>query len=406
MQVLFVAIALGSTAVGTLDYPIANPVIVFLITSLFLALLWQRYAVEPFLPLVAVLLVALAFTDFALTAVTFGTVMREVFVISAYHRRPLPWLATATVGSITVLGYQCWLLNKLGTFENGLWYYPFAGFTVFVLLSIGLFTSLGLMRGQERKRGILLQERAALLEERTSLLEERAAFLEEQAQLAAITERTRIAREMHDIVAHSLTGIIAQADGGRFAGKQDPQQALAALDTISQSGRTALQEMRGLLSVLRDGEQRSWGTAGLADVPQLLQEATLLGLQVQFQQEGTPGELSALAGSTVFRTVQEGLTNAAKHAGKVMVQVRFTWSDALLHIRVSNPVTSSGLIPTDPQHSSGQGLRGLAERVQAVGGSYRAQQVDTQFVLQVAIPRQTTPETTPETTTESVETND
>ncbi len=114
-----------------------------------------------------------------------------------------------------------------------------------------------------------------------------------RAELAAVEERNRIAREMHDIVAHSLSGIIAQADGGRYAASQDPAAAIAALQTISKSGREALAQMRDVLSVLHDSDALGRTAAdgdgvkpGVEQIPALINDATLAGLQIRFEETG------------------------------------------------------------------------------------------------------------------------
>ncbi|STC65882.1 two-component system sensor histidine kinase [Corynebacterium diphtheriae] len=140
-----------------------------------------------------------------------------------------------------------------------------------VVVSIALFWQLGL--STKRKADELRDLRA-------------------RAELAAVSERNRIAREMHDIVAHSLTVVIAQADGGRFAGRDNPQQALAALETISSVGREALSQMRGLLSVLRETDDRDVTAApGIESVGTLIHEAELAGLDIHYEVVGEPQAL-------------------------------------------------------------------------------------------------------------------
>ena len=100
------------------------------------------------------------------------------------------------------------------------------------------------------------------------------ANLAARAELATVSERNRIAREMHDIVAHSLTVVIAQADGGRYAGRKDPAKAMEALETISARGREALTQMRGLLSVLHEGDDRTTtSTPGVSALKDLIADA-------------------------------------------------------------------------------------------------------------------------------------
>lgn len=194
--------------------------------------------------------------------------------------------------------------------------------------------------------------------------------LEAKAELAAVSERNRIAREMHDIVAHSLTIVIAQADGGRYAGRKDPHKAIEALETISDRGRDALGQLRSLLSVLRDGDgpesRRSVSTApGVSSIPSLIDDAKRSGVRAYFEQFGSPaeGQVSDLLELTLYRIVQESLTNVLKHAGPVEALVQLLWAHDHVLLRVDN---ESG---QDQIEGSGRGLDGIAERVRIHGGS-------------------------------------
>lgn len=216
-----------------------------------------------------------------------------------------------------------------------------------------VFCGLAWMIGRDRRR-------------RRRELEE----LQAKAELAALNERNRIAREMHDIVAHSLTVVIAQADGGRYAGRKDPDKAIEALETISARGRDALGQLRSLLSVLREGngvnEERSTSTApGVGSIPDLIVSANRSGVRAYFEQSGAPkgGQVSDLLELTLYRIVQESLTNVLKHAGSVETVVRLWWTREYVLLKVDN----------EPGHDqiegSGRGLTGIAERVRIHGGS-------------------------------------
>lgn len=188
-----------------------------------------------------------------------------------------------------------------------------------------------------------------------------------RAELATVSERNRIAREMHDIVAHSLTAVIAQADGGRYAGRKDPAKAIEALNTIAVRGRDALAQMRGLLSVLHDdaaADPRSTTTTpGVAGVADLVRDAQRNGVQVQLQVEGEPRQLDEIRDLTVYRIVQECLTNVLKHAGSVEATVKLLWQPGELVIQVDNARGE------DQLEGSGRGLAGIRERVRMVGGA-------------------------------------
>lgn len=192
---------------------------------------------------------------------------------------------------------------------------------------------------------------------------EEVANLAARAELATVSERNRIAREMHDIVAHSLTVVIAQADGGRYAGRKDPEKAIEALETISTRGREALTQMRSLLSVLHTEEGRDVAaTPGVSGIQDLISDANRSGAHATLAVEGEEVPLDETKGLTVYRVVQESLTNVIKHAGPVEVRVRLLWEDARLTVTVDNAPGEEQLA------GSGRGLTGIKERVRIHGG--------------------------------------
>ena len=164
--------------------------------------------------------------------------------------------------------------------------------------------------------GISVQNRRALL----ASLQERAARLElerdQQGRVAAAAERARIAREMHDIVAHNLAVVIALADGAVFAARESPEQATAAMEKVSRTGREALAEMRLLLGVLND-ESAAHGCRSPASrsSKQLVAQVRTTGVPVELEVEGDPAGLPAGVQLATYRIVQEALTNTLKHAG-------------------------------------------------------------------------------------------
>ncbi|MDH6279427.1 sensor histidine kinase [Prescottella agglutinans] len=231
--------------------------------------------------------------------------------------------------------------------------------TVFVL-AVWAFGDLRRVRIQELEG---LAERARLLE-----LER-----EQEAELAAVNERTRIAREMHDIVAHSLTVVIAQADGGRYSAAQDPQAAITALETIASTGRQALTDMRALLSVLREDRPREFAAMpGADDIESLVSELRRGGLDVGMTVTGERRELSTGAGLTAYRIVQESLTNVLKHAGpgaQARVAVNWGSDDVELVVADDGRGGAAALIEPSP---GGQGVIGMTERAKLHGGKLTA----------------------------------
>ncbi|WP_394940777.1 sensor histidine kinase [Psychromicrobium sp. YIM B11713] len=212
---------------------------------------------------------------------------------------------------------------------------------------------------------------------REQALEDRAQRLEiEQQQeraLAASDERAHIAREMHDIVAHSLSVIITQADGGRYAAEQDPKIATETLRTIADTGRNSLREMRRLLGVLRGDEEASTRPLpGLDDFDELILGIRSAGLTVEFRTEGQPRrKLPAGAELTAYRIVQEGLTNVLKHAGpKANSRVTLSWQSRGLHLEIVDDGRGAAADP--PGSGGGNGLRGMTERIKLYDGSLEA----------------------------------
>ena len=215
------------------------------------------------------------------------------------------------------------------------------------------------------------------LHERTRHLElERDAA----SRLAAAEERARIAREMHDVVAHSLSVVIAQSDGGRYAAANDPAAAAAALGAIGDTGRAALADMRRLLGVLSTAE--STGTApqpGVAELPALIAGVRESGLPVEHMVQGRPRPLPRGLDLAVYRVVQESLTNVLKHAGPAArAEVVLRWQQRCLEVAVRDDgrgaASESALEGRagDRDEDRGRGLVGMRERVALYGGRLSA----------------------------------
>jgi len=266
------------------------------------------------------------------------------------------------------------------------------------LLSVTTF-AFALVRRSRREAIATLVDRARRLE----------VERDQQAQLATSAERARIAREMHDIVAHSLSVVIAQADGGRYAAAQNPAAAERALDTIAETGRAALADMRRLLGVLRPsagpstseatrerprpgvlpgvlpgvggrtgpaGDLRSRGGAtpvpdlvpqpAVDDVAGLVAHVRDSGVRVSLVRMGTPRTLPPGTGLTVYRICQESLTNVLKHAGPApTATVLLQWAAASLVLEV----TDDGRGAAAESDGAGQGVLGMRERAAMLGGT-------------------------------------
>ncbi|MHA7219834.1 sensor histidine kinase [Arthrobacter sp. MDT1-48-3] len=208
-------------------------------------------------------------------------------------------------------------------------------------------------------------------------LEDRNRRLEVERQqerdLAAADERSHIAREMHDIVAHSLSVIITQADGARYASAHAPEIAVRTLGTIADTGRGSLREMRRLLGVLRGDESASTRPLPtLDDIDSLIQSVRRSGVRIDCRRIGTPRRPLPLGAElTAYRAVQESLTNVLKHAGSATsTEVSLEYGPRGLTITVDDD--GRGAAPDPATAGAGQGIIGMTERVRLYDGTVSA----------------------------------
>jgi signal transduction histidine kinase len=208
----------------------------------------------------------------------------------------------------------------------------------------------------------------SLLERAERLERERDA----QVQVAAAAERARIAREMHDVIAHSMSVMVVQADGARYMVDTDTGRAKRAMEAIGTTGRQALSEMRRMLGVLREeGETTLAPQPGVEQLTELVEQIRSAGLAVDLTVQGVPAELSTGLQLTVYRIVQEALTNARKHAGPgATAKVGLYYGEQTIEIRIRDD--GRGTVAGDGR---GHGLVGMRERVAVYGGSVRAEPV-------------------------------
>jgi signal transduction histidine kinase len=206
-------------------------------------------------------------------------------------------------------------------------------------------------------------------------LEDKAARLEAerdaQSKIAAAAERARIARELHDVVAHHVSVMVVQADGAGYTLRTDPDRAEAAIQAIAGTGRQALTEMRRLLGVLRSADEQATlaPVPGLGELRELLDQARAAGLQVSYSLSGTPRELSEGAELAAYRVVQESLTNTRKHAGlAATAAVALRYEPHGLTVEV----TDDGLGVIGGENTDGHGLAGMRERIAMYGGTVSA----------------------------------
>ena len=278
---------------------------------------------------------------------------------------------------------------------------------IFISLMLGvlcgsIFTVFWFLGDSRRMRELRSEE----FKERARRLEYEQ---EQERRLAAQDERTRIAREMHDIVAHSLSSIISQADGARYAAasartaraqqaqqteqtESTPDIAEQTLELIADTARDSLTQMRSLLGLLRTDEATAYAPVPtLNDVPALVEQSRRAGLPVTFT--GITGTMARTlpqgAELAAYRTVQEALTNALKHSPGAATTVTIHWGDEVLQLRVENEpvsaVTAQHIARLVP--GSGNGLRGMSERIALYHGTLTyGLQPDGGWLVEAALP--------------------
>lgn len=318
--------------------------------AMVLPLLWRRRAPEwVFVILTAVAALQMAL-DVPLTA--------DAALLVAFY-------------AVVLTGTGRWIVGTAAVMEGGVVFsalrWASAQWLLGLVLLTGMVTAAGVL-------GFNVRIRRAYL----SGLEDRADRLERerdtQVQLAQAAERTRVARELHDIVAHHVTVMITLAEGSAALARTQPDRAVEAMTTVSATGRQALAETRGLLGVLRSADTEADARApqpDLSALDALLQQLRAAGLATSLTVSGERAGLSAGLELTVFRIVQEALTNALKHGGPAAtasVDLRYE-PDA-----VSVTVTDDGLGAADVEHelTGGNGLVGMRERVEFYGGTMHA----------------------------------
>lgn len=297
------------------------------------------------------------------------------------HRTSLLALAAALAGAVVVL-VRLWGADYLTVAQAGLATtdHPVRSWPLFLVIGVMSMAPVPWWAGRYRRLRMLY---VAELEQRARHEEaERTA----QARRAVTEERRRIAREMHDVVAHSLSVLVTQAEGGRLMASKDPAVAPRALETIARTGREAMRSMAGVLRILDDPTHVREAVAppqpGLAELPRLVDEVRLTGLRVQWEEHGHRRRLADAAELAAYRMVQEALTNVLKHAGPdASTEVRLTWRHGSLSVRVTN-----GKTQRPSAAGSGLGLTTMADRLTAVGGSLRVTDDLDRFRVEASLP--------------------
>ena len=336
--------------------------------------------------------------------------------LAAYHTGR-HWTRRARFRSL-ILGWVGALAVTVQASLSLLYHWDDIPARIFVALMLGvlcgsIFTVFWFLGDSRRMRELRSEE----FEERARRLEYEQ---EQERRLAAQDERTRIAREMHDIVAHSLSSIISQADGARYAAasartaraqqaqqaeqsgqagqsgqaqqQSTPDIAEQTLELIADTARDSLTQMRSLLGLLRTDEATAYAPVPtLSDVPALVEQSRRAGLPVTFT--GITGTMARTlpqgAELAAYRTVQEALTNALKHSPGAATTVTIHWGEDGLHLRVHNgPVSSTAAQNiARPVPGSGNGLRGMSERIALYHGTLTyGMQPDGGWLVEAALP--------------------
>ncbi|WP_405018981.1 sensor histidine kinase [Kitasatospora sp. NBC_00070] len=255
-----------------------------------------------------------------------------------------------------------------------------------VLIAIGVTVPpvvTGLYLGARRRLVESLKDRAHGLETELDLLAEQA---QERARRARLEERTRIAREMHDVVAHRVSLMVVHAGALERVIPKDPAKAQQSAKLMGEVGRQALNELREILGVLRMSEEPAAGPAGLAELTRLVQQSEAAGMLVTLTVSGARRPYAREAEQTAYRVVQEGLTNAHKHAGGARVSVLLAFVPNGVRVAVLNDCPGGGERAAGLP-SGGNGLVGMRERVLALGGSFSAgPEPDGGFRVEAVLP--------------------
>jgi signal transduction histidine kinase len=327
-------------------------VVMLLLTgSMFVALIWRRRSPRAVLAAIAMATITIWLMDeFDGTTAVAGTI--SLYGLGRYVERPRS-LQAYTVSSVALV------VVALLTIEDG----PTQGWIRFVS-RCGIVLGPFWLGDSQRARSALTasyQERALRAEAARSA----------EARRAVIDERARIARELHDVVAHSVSIMVVQSAVAQRLSAADPAKAQAAIANVAQVGRSALTEMRRIIDVLDGGESEHSERApqpGLADLDVLIERCRGAGLNVTFERIGEPPVLSAGTELSLYRLVQESLTNVMKHAGAAETVVRLNFDNPIV-IEVADNGRGAAASATD---GLGRGLIGMRERVTALHGTFAA----------------------------------
>lgn len=288
------------------------------------------------------------------------------FGVSAYGRTVTRWLGLAgtPVAAISISA------TSIGN-------YYFGAFSIalffFFLLSIFALAWVG---------GMLVQVNRSRRAAQTGEIRATVKLGEAKQEVSLEQERNRVARDVHDIVAHSLAVVIAQADGARYGAKNVPAPVVEALENIASTARGALTDVRVLLGELRHN-QEAGPQPGMNDLDALIRGFRDSGLTIEWNSYGTAAELVGTPALAVYRIVQEALTNALRHGDRsTPVELVFDWGSTSLAVIVTNGMPSGAT-----SNSAGHGIPGMRERASLAGGELEASDgTNGRFRVRATIP--------------------
>jgi signal transduction histidine kinase len=313
-----------------------------------ISLLWRRRA--PFTVLFAIGIALVAISLFDNLAVTYN------------HSSEFTALVAMASVAYYCTGWRFWVSAVVSVGVNFIVVPQSIGKSAISALVVVMAFVAGRLAAQQRDLARLMAERADAAE-RTA---------QAGAAQAAAEERTRIARDMHDILAHAVSLMIVQAEAGAAVVHQSPQKAERAFDAIADGGRDALTQLRRMLGVLREGDALALSPQPtLAELPRLVETVRSAKVDVRLVAVGVPRPLPRDTEVAMYRTAQEALTNMIKHSKADRAELRIDWSTEAVTLRV----TDDGVGPRTRQPAGGvggRGLIGIGERIAACGGTVSA----------------------------------
>lgn len=326
--------------------------------------------------------------------IVYGLNLVAVFGMAAFGPRKLRWtcavppaLAVALITMQTFTNWFAYLPFSFTAYEGSSYaerLQVFLPLAVVIVIAFVAAWALGMLRRQQLVEIVRAQERAELMERDAHRL----------AELAVSDERSRISREMHDIIAHSLASIVTLAEGGRLAAREKPELATELFGKISDTGRAALGDVKLLLRNV-DASQDDAPARGVVNIPELVEAVRVdsgAGAQdaagqeretgITYSETGVPVDLPAGLQLAIYRVAQEAVTNMLKHAPGCRGEIELGWGDDEVSLRAVNSLVEGAESPS----SDRRGIAGMRERVELFDGTLRVTTTESTFEALATIP--------------------